>query len=84
MVALLLANTLMNKGLLVLGDNVSRNLPLVGQNLVYVLPQGLVAILAAMFLGLETGVGVACLGAALRPWWWINPFPCSSTLSLRV
>ncbi|MDP1761246.1 MAG: hypothetical protein Q8L43_03400, partial [Deltaproteobacteria bacterium] len=45
--ALLLASTLMNKGLLVLGDNVSRSLPLVGHNLVYVLPLGLAAILAA-------------------------------------
>ena len=66
MAALLLASTVMNKGLMVLGDNVSRNLPLVGHNLVYVLPLGLAAILAAMFLGLETGVGVACLGATFR------------------
>ena len=49
--ALLLTNTLMNKELLVVGDNVARNLPLVGQNLVYILPQGLAAILAAMFPG---------------------------------
>ena len=73
--ALLLASTLMNKGLLVLGDNVSRSLPLVGQNLVYVLPLGLAAILAAMFLGLETGVGVACLGATFAALVVDNPFP---------
>ncbi len=73
--ALLLASTLMNKGLLVLGDNVSRNLPLVGHNLVYFLPQGLAAILAAMFLGLETGVGVACLGATFAALVVDNPFP---------
>jgi putative nucleotidyltransferase with HDIG domain len=73
--ALLLASTLMNKGLLVLGDNVARNLPLVGHNLVYFLPQGLAAILAAMFLGLETGVGVACLGATFAALMVENPFP---------
>jgi cyclic-di-AMP phosphodiesterase PgpH len=73
--ALLLASTVINKGLLVLGDNVSRNLPLVGHNLVYVLPQGLAAILAAMFLGLETGVGVACLGATFTALVVDKPFP---------
>ena len=73
--ALLLGSTLMNKGFLVLGDGVSRNLPLVGQNLVYLLPQGLAAILAAMFLGLETGVGVACLGATFAALVVDKPFP---------
>jgi hypothetical protein len=73
--ALLLASTLMNQGLLALGDNVSRNLPLVGHNLVYLLPQGLAAILAAMFLGLEMGVGVACLGATFAALMVDNPFP---------
>ena len=73
--ALLLASTLINKGLLVLGDNVSRNLPLVGHNLVYILPLGLAAILAAMFLGLETGVGVACLSATFAALAVDKPFP---------
>lgn len=73
--ALLLASTLMNKGLLVLGDNLSRSLPLVGHNLVYVLPLGLAAILAAMFLGLETGVGVACLSATFAALAVDKPFP---------
>jgi putative nucleotidyltransferase with HDIG domain len=73
--ALLLASTLMNKALLVVGDNVARNLPLVGHNLVYILPQGLAAILAAMFLGLGTGVGVACLGATFAALMVTNPFP---------
>jgi cyclic-di-AMP phosphodiesterase PgpH len=73
--ALLLASTLMNKGLLVVGDSVGRNLPLVGHNLVYILPQGLAAILAAMFLGLGTGVGVACLGATFAALMVANPFP---------
>jgi cyclic-di-AMP phosphodiesterase PgpH len=73
--ALLLGSTLMNKGLLVVGDNVARTLPLVGHNLVYILPQGLAAILAAMFLGLETGVGVACLGATFAALVVANPFP---------
>jgi putative nucleotidyltransferase with HDIG domain len=73
--ALLLAGTLLNKGLLVLGDNLSRNLPSVSQNLVYILPQGLAAIFAAMFLGLETGVGVAFLGATLTAFMMDKPFP---------
>jgi cyclic-di-AMP phosphodiesterase PgpH len=73
--ALLLASTLMNKGLLVLGDSVARNLPLVGQNLVYILPQGLATILAAMFLGLEMGVGVAFLGATFAALVVDKPFP---------
>jgi putative nucleotidyltransferase with HDIG domain len=72
---LLLASTLMNKGLLALGDNAARNLPLVGHNLVYFLPQGLAAILAAMFLGLEAGVGVACLGATFAALMVDDPFP---------
>jgi putative nucleotidyltransferase with HDIG domain len=73
--ALLLGSTVINKGILVLGVNVSRNLPLVGHNLVYILPQGLAAILAAMFLGLETGVGVACLAATFTALVVDKPFP---------
>src|SRR3989339_108213 len=73
--ALLLASTVMNKGLLVLGDNLSRSLPLVSHNLVYILPLGLAAILAAMFLGLETGVGVACLSATFAALALDKPFP---------
>jgi putative nucleotidyltransferase with HDIG domain len=73
--ALLLSGTLLNKVLLVLGDNLSRNLSLVGQNLAYVLPQGLAAIFAAMFLGLETGVGVAFLSATFTALLVDKPFP---------
>jgi putative nucleotidyltransferase with HDIG domain len=73
--ALLLAGIVLNKGLLVLGDNLSRNLSLVGENLVYVLPQGLAAILAAMFMGLEMGVGVAFLCATFAALAVGKPFP---------
>jgi cyclic-di-AMP phosphodiesterase PgpH len=73
--ALLLTGTFLNKGFLVLGDNLSRNLPLVSQNLVYILPQGLAAIFAAMFLGMETGVGVAFLGATFTALMVDKPFP---------
>jgi putative nucleotidyltransferase with HDIG domain len=73
--ALLLGGTFLNKGLLVLGDNLSRNLPLVSQNLVYILPQGLAAIFAAMFLGMETGVGVAFLSATFTALMVDKPFP---------
>jgi putative nucleotidyltransferase with HDIG domain len=72
---LLLASTLMSKGLLGLGDNLSRNLSLVGQNLVYVLPLGLASVLAAMFLGLETGVGMAFIGATFTAFLVEKPFP---------
>jgi putative nucleotidyltransferase with HDIG domain len=73
--ALLLGGTFLNKGFLALGDNLSRNLPLVSQNLVYILPQGLAAIFAAMFLGMETGVGVAFLGATFTALMVDKPFP---------
>ncbi len=55
--ALLLASTVMNKGLMVLGDNVSRNLPLVGHNLVYILPLGLAADLSRHVPGAGDGGG---------------------------
>ena len=73
--ALLLASALLNKSLLVLGENLSWNLPLVGQNLVFILPLGLPAIFAAMFLGLETGVGVAILNATFTALMVERPFP---------
>ncbi len=72
---LLLAGTLLNKGLLVLGDSLSRNLSLVSQDMVYVLPLGLAPIFAAMFLGLETGVGVAFFGATFTALMMDKPFP---------
>ncbi|MGB8991698.1 MAG: HDIG domain-containing metalloprotein [Desulfobaccales bacterium] len=74
--ALLVASTLLNKVVLGLGDNLSRSLTLVGQNLVYILPQGLAPIFAAMFLGLETGVGVAFLSATFTALVLVEkPFP---------
>ncbi|MFA5110650.1 MAG: HDIG domain-containing metalloprotein, partial [Desulfobaccales bacterium] len=74
--ALLVASTLMNKSLLVMGDNLTKSLSLVGQNLVYILPQGLAPIFAAMFLGLETGVGVAFLSATFTALVLVDkPFP---------
>jgi cyclic-di-AMP phosphodiesterase PgpH len=73
--ALLVVCTFINKGLLLLGDNLSHNLPMVGHDLVYILPQGLAAIFAAMFLGLETGVGVAFLSATFTALMVDKPFP---------
>ncbi len=72
---LLLASTLLNKGLLALGDTISRLHPEVGQNLVYVLPLGLASILATIFLGLETGLGVVFLNATLCALLLGKPFP---------
>ncbi len=82
--ALLLASTLMNKWLLVLGDNVARNLPLVGHNLVYILPQGLPPFSPPCFWGWRPGWGWPVSAPPSRPWWWPSPFPCSSILSLRA
>jgi putative nucleotidyltransferase with HDIG domain len=73
--ALLLASALLNKGILIMGDNLSRNLDVVSHNLVYLLPQGLAPIFAAMFLGLETGVGVAFLSATFTALMVDKPFP---------
>jgi len=73
--ALLFAGALLNKSLLVLGEHLTRNLPEVGLNLVYLLPLGLPAIFAAMFLGLETGVGVAFLNATFTALMVERPFP---------
>ncbi len=72
---LLLAGLLLNKALLALGETVSRISPEVGQNLVYFLPAGLAAIFAAIFLGLETGVGIALLSATLTALLLEKPFP---------
>lgn len=73
--ALLICGTLLNKSILFLGDHLARNLPDVGLNLVYILPLGLPAIFAAMFLGLETGVGVAFLMATFTALIVPRPFP---------
>ncbi len=61
--------------LLGLGENLARNLPLVANNLVYILPQGLAPIFAAMFLGLESGVGIAVLCATFTALMVDKPFP---------
>ncbi len=72
---LLVVGTLLHKGLLSLGETISRVRPEVGQNLVYVLPMGLAPIFAAMFLGLETGVGVVFFCATLTALMLPKPFP---------
>ncbi len=72
---ILLAGTLLNQGLLIMGDTISRVRPEVGQNLVYALPIALTSILAALFLGLETGVGVAFVSAVLTALLLGKPFP---------
>ena len=61
--------------MLLLGEILARNHPLAAQNLVYLLPLGLAPIFAAMFLGLETGVGVAFLAATFTALMVDHPFP---------
>ena len=73
--ALLVAGILINKGLLILGENLVRHHPMAAQNLVYWLPLGLAPIFTAMFLGLETGVGVAFLIATFTALMVDRPFP---------
>jgi putative nucleotidyltransferase with HDIG domain len=72
---LLLASLMLHKALLGLSETVSRISPELGQNLVYFLPLGLAPIFAAIFLGLETGVGMALLSATLTALLLEKPFP---------
>ncbi len=73
--ALLLATALFSNGLLLVGENLTRNNPLAGQNLVYLLPMGLAPIFGALFLGPEIGLGVAFLGATFTALLVDKPFP---------
>ncbi len=72
---LLLGGLLLDKAFLGLGEGVSRLSPEVGQNLVYLLPIALTPIFAAIFLGLETGVGIAILSATFTSFLLDKPFP---------
>jgi putative nucleotidyltransferase with HDIG domain len=72
---LLLAGTCLNKGLLIVGETISRVRPEAGQNLVYALPLALAPIFAAMFLGVEMGVGLAFLSAIVTSLLLGKPFP---------
>jgi len=72
---LLLVSLALHKVLLALGEAVTLISPEVGQNLIYFLPLGLAPIFAAIFLGLETGVGMALLGAVLTALLLEKPFP---------
>ena len=65
MAALLLASALLSKGSSGLGGILNQIRPEVGQNLVYCLPLGLTAIFVAIFLGVESGVVMAFLTAAI-------------------
>jgi putative nucleotidyltransferase with HDIG domain len=72
---LLLVGLILNKAMLGLGEAVTRIRPEVGQNLIYFLPAGLAAMFAAIFLGLETGVGMALLSATVTALLLEKPFP---------
>ena len=72
---LILVSLLVHKAFFGLGEAVSRISPEVGQNLIYFLPLGLAPIFAALFLGLETGVGMALLSATLTALLMEKPFP---------
>jgi len=73
--ALLLGSALVSKGVVVLGGTITRIFPEVGQNLIFALPLGLAPIFAAMFLGLEAGVGLAFLSATFAALLVERPFP---------
>jgi putative nucleotidyltransferase with HDIG domain len=60
---ILLSGILLYQGLMRWGDHLARISPEVGLNFVYFLPVGLTAILAAIFLGLETAVWLSFLSA---------------------
>ncbi|MDD2902446.1 MAG: HDIG domain-containing protein [Syntrophales bacterium] len=72
---LVLSSLLLSKAFLILGEAVTRISPEVGQNLIYFLPLGLAPIFTAIFLGLETGVGMALLCATLTAFLLEKPFP---------
>lgn len=72
---LLLAATLLNQGLISLAGALNRVSPLVANNLVYLLPVALAPMLARIFLGLETAVGVMFLAVVMTGLLLENPFP---------
>lgn len=73
--ALLLGATLLNLGLLKLGDLIGQVVPEMGSNLVYGWPIALAPMFAGLFLGLETGVVIAFLTATLAALLLDKPFP---------
>lgn len=73
--ALLVGATLLNLGLLRLGDILGRVVPETASNLVYGWPIALAPMFAALFLGLETGVVIAFLTATLSALLLDKPFP---------
>jgi putative nucleotidyltransferase with HDIG domain len=73
--ALLLGATLLNLGLLRLGDLIGQVVPEMAGNLVYGWPIALAPMFAALFLGLETGVVMAFLTAILSALLLDKPFP---------
>jgi len=72
---LLLASTLLNFSLLKLGEVIGRVAPETGSNLVYGWPIALAPMLAALFLGLETGVVMAFLTTILAALLLDKAFP---------
>jgi len=73
--SLILGSLLLNKAYLILGEGATHISPEMGQNLIYFLPLGLAPIFAAIFLGVETGVGMALLSATLTALLLEKPFP---------
>jgi hypothetical protein len=73
--ALLAGASLLHLGLFRLGEVIGRVVPEVGANLVYGWPIALAPMFAALFLGLETGVVMAFLGATFSALLLEKPFP---------
>ncbi len=72
---LLLAGTLLARLLLGLGNILAATRPEVGANLIFAWPIALAPMFAALFLGLETGLGMAFLSATLAALLLDKPFP---------
>jgi len=72
---LLLGATLLNLGLLRLGDLIAQVVPEMGGNLVYGWPIALAPMFAGLFLGLETGIVITFLTATLSALLLDKPFP---------
>jgi hypothetical protein len=72
---LLLASTALCRLLLSLGDILANSRPELGSNLIYGWSMALAPMFAALFLGLETGLGMAFLSATLAALLLDKPFP---------
>lgn len=71
---ILLSVTLLNLGLTIFGDALTRLSPLISKNFIFYLPVALAPILANVFIGLEVAVMISFLASILTAMLLENPF----------